>query len=209
MRFEPGYLLGMALQTIPEPRKVARDILSLRFPRAALWQAFALFAVLATGLNVAALILFPPDPALAGSLLADPLRMGMIQTASLVITVFLIYWMGRAFGGTGTFPQAILTVIWMQYVAVLLQLAVLVLALFSPSMAALGSLFSVGVSFWILSHFITEMHGFRSAGLVFATIVILILALGVVLGILLALAGVSAGVSAAEVLPLKTGSPHV
>ncbi len=196
MRFEPGYLLGMALQTIPEPRKVARDVLSLDFPRAALWQAFALFAVLSTGLNVASVILFPPppDPALADSLLGDPLRMGMVQTASLVITVFLIYWVGRAFGGHGTFPQAILTVIWMQYVSVMLQLVVLVLALFAPGLAALAALFSVGVSFWIITHFTAEMHGFRSAGLVFATIVVLLLGLGVVLGVALALIGAGAGV---------------
>ncbi len=193
MRFEPGYLMGMALQTIPEPRKVARDVLGLVYPRAVLWQVFALFAVLATGLNVAATILFPADAQLSGSLLADPIRMGIIQTASLVMSVFAIYWMGRAFGGQGSFPQAILIVIWMQYVAVMLQFVVLVLAVFAPGLAVLVSLFSVGVSFWILSHFITEMHGFRSAGLVFAMIVLTLLALGLVLGILLALVGLGAG----------------
>ena len=193
MRFEPGYLLGMALQTIPEPRKVARDVLGLHFSRAVLWQAFALFAVLGAGMNIAAGMLFPPDPEMVGSLLADPVRMSLIQTASLVMTVFAIYWMGRAFGGTGTFPQAILTVTWMQYVAVMVQVVVLVLALFAPSMAVLLSVLSVGLSFWILSHFITEMHGFRSAGLVFASIVITILAIAMLLGILLGLIGVSAG----------------
>ncbi len=193
MRFEPGYLLGMALQTIPEPRKVARDIFSLDLPRAALWQAVALFAVLSTGLNVAANMLFVPDPGAAPALMLDPIRMGVIQGASVVITIFAIYWMGRAFGGTGTFPQAMLTVIWMQYVAVMLQLVVLVLALFAPGIAVLVSVFSVVLSFWILSHFIAEMHGFRSAGLVFAMIVVTIFALAIVLGILLALIGVSAG----------------
>lgn len=193
MRFEPGYLLGMALQTIPEPRKVARDIFSLDLPRAALWQAVALFAVLSTGLNVAANMLFVPDPGATPVLMLDPIRMGVIQGASVVITIFAIYWMGRAFGGIGTFAQAILTVIWAQYVSVMLQLLVLVLALFAPGLAVLVSVFSVVLSFWILSHFIAEMHGFRSAGLVFAMIVVTIFAIAIVLGILLALIGVSAG----------------
>lgn len=61
MRFEPGYLLGMALQTIPEPRKVAREVQALSFPRAVLWQAFALFVTLSTGLGVATRILMPVD----------------------------------------------------------------------------------------------------------------------------------------------------
>ncbi len=193
MKFEPGYLLGMALQTIPEPRKVAREILSLGFPRGVLWQAFALFAVLSTGLGVAATILFPTPPELAGTLMADPLRVGMIETSGLVLTVFLIYWEGRAFGGRGRFEQALLTVIWLQYISVMIQLAVLVLALFAPGLAVLLNIFGVGVSFWILSHFIAEMHGFRSAGLVFAMIVLNILGLAVAMGILLAMIGVRAG----------------
>ncbi len=196
MRFEPGYLFGMALQSIPEPRKVARDVLALHFPRAVLWQAFALFAVLSTGLGVATSILFPPGPELAGSLLADPLRMGVIETATLVITIFAIYWMGHAFGGHGTFPQAILTVIWLQYVAFLVQLAVLVLVLFAPPMAVLVNVFGIGVSFWILTFFVTEMHGFRSAGLVFAVIVATILGVVMGMGILLAIIGVGAGAAA-------------
>lgn len=192
MRFEAGYLFGMALQTIPEPRKVAREVLALDFPRPVLWQAFALFAVLSTLLGVIATILFPPDPQFAGSLMADPLRLGVVETSSLVMTVFLIYWMGHAFGGHGTFDQALLTVIWLQYVAFLMQLAVVVLALFSPAMALLFNYAAVAVSFWILSHFIAEMHGFRSTGLVFAMIVVTIIGVAVVVGLMLAMIGVTA-----------------
>ncbi len=193
MRFEPGYLLGMALQTIPEPRKVAREVLALRLPRPVLWQAFALFAVLSTGLGVSATILFPPEPELAGTLLADPLRLGAIEASSLVLTVFLIYWMGRSFGGRGSFEQALLTVIWLQFVAFLLQLAVLAAALISPAMAFLLNYLAVAVSFWILSHFIAEMHGFSSTGLVFAMILVTILGVAIAVGIVLAVIGVSAG----------------
>ncbi len=192
MRFEAGYLFGMALQTIPEPRKVAREVLALDFPRPVLWQAFALFAVLSTLLGVIATILFPPDPQFAGTLMADPLRLGVVETSSLVMTVFLIYWMGHAFGGHGTFDQALLTVIWLQYVAFLMQLAVVVLALFSPAMALLFNYAAIAVSFWILSHFIAEMHGFRSTGLVFATIVVTIIGVAVVVGLMLAMIGVTA-----------------
>ena len=195
MKFEPGYLLGMALQSIPEPTKVARDVLSLHFPRPALWQAFALFAVLSTGLGVAATILFPPDAAFEGTLFADPLRLGIVEAASLVLTVFAIFWMGRAFGGTGSFEQALLTVIWMQYVAVMLQLVIIVLAVFAPSLAVIVNFFSIGVSFWILTHFVKEMHGFRSAGLVFAMIVVTIMGAILVVGILLAIIGVGATLS--------------
>lgn len=190
MKFEAGYLFGMALQTIPEPRKVAREVLALHFPRAVLWQAFALFAVLSTLLGLIATILFPPDPQFAGTLLADPLRLGIVEASSLVVTVFLIYWMGRTFGGHGSFEQALLTVIWLQYVAFLMQLGVVVLALFAPGMALIFNYLAIGVSFWILSHFIAEMHGFRSTGLVFATILLTIFGVAIAVGLVLTVIGV-------------------
>ena len=35
-----GYLFGMALQSVPEPRKVARDVFAFAAPRHALWLGF-------------------------------------------------------------------------------------------------------------------------------------------------------------------------
>ncbi len=181
MKFEPGYLFGMALQTIPEPRKIAVEIQALRYPRVALWQLFALFMVLSTGIGVMASILFPVDPSMAGPLLSNPILMGIIESSVLVITVFIIYWAGQVFEGTGRFDQALLTVLWLQFVILFVQLAVLILAIFAPGMALMMNVFGVGLTFWILSHFITEMHGFRSAGMVFAMILLTIL--GLILGL--------------------------
>lgn len=192
MRFEPGYLFGMALQCIPEPRKVAAEVQALRFSRAALWQTFALFVILSTGIGLAASMLFPVDPAQVGALLANPSLMGVIEASVLVITIFAIYWVGHALGGTGRFDQAILTVIWLQFVMLFVQLAVLALALFAPGMALLMNVFGVSLTFWILSHFIAEMHEFRSTGLVFVMIVVTMLGLLLGLSIIMAVIGVGA-----------------
>ncbi|HGG06490.1 MAG TPA: YIP1 family protein [Aliiroseovarius sp.] len=197
MKFEPGYLFGMALQTIPEPRKIAREVQALRFSHQDLWQAFALFAVLATGINVAASILIPLDPAafpddaaFVRQILANPLLTGFIQACFLVVLVFGIYLIGRMFGGHGRFDQALLTVIWLQYVILMVDVGVLALVLVAPGMAALLNLFGFGLSFWILTHFVTEMHGFRSAGLVFVMILISIMAAIIALALILAIIGV-------------------
>ncbi len=192
MNFQPGYLFGMALQTIPEPRKVAREVLALRLPRAVLWQVFALFVVLSTGIGIIATILYPPDPIYADALLADPIRLGIIEGCSLVIAIFAIYWVGQAFGGTGRFDQAILSVIWLQFVAVIVQAAVVVLALFAAGLAMMLNVSGVVISFWIITHFVTEMHGFRSAGLVFVSILLTIMGLALGFAIIMALIGVGA-----------------
>lgn len=188
MRFEPGYLLGMALQTIPEPRKVAREVQALSFPRAVLWQAFALFVTLSTGLGVATRILMPVDPDMPGPIVS-PLGLGLAEGVMMVLTALAIYRIGRAFGGTGTFDQALLTVIWLQFVMFLLSLTVLVVAMFSLGTAALIQLAGFALGFWILTFFVTEMHGFTSPGLVFVMILVTMMGAGFVMSILLVVTG--------------------
>lgn len=205
MRFERGYLLGMALQSIPEPRKVAQEIQALQFPRSVLWQAFVLFEVLSIAIGVLVSMLYPPGPevfALIGEnpmlvLATKPVLAGMVGAALLVLAVFAIYWVGHLFGGAGRFEQALLTVIWVQFVMLLLQVVMLALTLFSGGMAALMNLVASFTIFWILSHFIAEMHGFRSAGLVFVMILLTILAALVGLAIILAVIGVGTGTAVA------------
>ncbi len=189
MRFEWGYLFGMALQTVPEPRKVARDVFAVQLPRTALWQMLALMLVCMTFLGVIRSILFPVDPEFADALLAKPLVVGAVQAAASVITVFLIYYIGRMTGGTGSFPQAIKTVVWMQFVLLILELGSVFFLVIAPGFALLTGLFAVFMSFWILSHFIAEMHGFASPLSVFFGIVMTAISLSVLLSMLLALLG--------------------
>lgn len=193
-----GYLFGMALQTVPEPRKVARDVFAFPAPRRALWLILALLLVSMTFLAVVSSILFPLDPAEVSAVLgddemtpvfADPMVTGIVQAMTAVISVWAIFWIGRAAGGTGTFEQALLTVIWLHFVLFILQTAILVLGLFAPGLALVLTFMSFVMTFWLLSHFVTEMHGFRSAGSVFAGIMMVLLVLAVVLSILMAMLG--------------------
>lgn len=193
MKFEWGYLFGMALQTVPEPRKVAREIQALNFPRAVLWQALALLLVAATFLGVIASILFPVDPEAAGALAADPIFTGAAQGVFTVLTVFLIHRVGRWLGGTGGFDGALLTVIWLQFVLLIIELGIVFIGLFAPGMALLLWVMGMVMTFWILSHFIAELHGFASAGKVFLGILMVLLVLAVVLSILFSIFGVAVG----------------
>lgn len=193
-----GYLFGMALQTVPEPRKVARDVFAFRAPRSALWLILALLLVSMTFLAVISSILFPVDPAEMGAILGDdqmapalasPLVTGLVQAVTAVATVWAIFWIGRAAGGTGSFEQALLTVIWLHFVLFLMQIGILALGLFAPALAVLLTFLSFVMTFWLLSHFVAEMHGFRSAGSVFAGILMVLLVLAVMMSLLLAMMG--------------------
>ncbi len=198
MRFEWGYLFGMVLQTVPEPRKVAREIQALQFRRVDLWLALALLLVATTFLGVIASILFPVDPETMGPLFSDPILMGIAQASVAVLMVFGIYWVGRMVGGTGTFDQALLTVIWLHFVLWIIELGVVFLGVFAPGMALLLWIMGMVMTFWILSHFIAEMHGFNNAGMVFVGIVLTLLAVVVVFSIFLAIIGIG--------VPVETGA---
>ncbi len=192
-----GTLFGMALQTVPEPRKVARDLFNMGFSRRALWLALAFLLVAMTWLGVIASILFPPDPAQVGTLLADPIRSGLVEAAIAVLSVFGIWRIGRAFGGQGRLEDVLMTMVWLQFVLAVMEIGVLALMLFAPGLAVLLWIMGIVMSFWIMAHFTTEAHGFRSAGLVFAVMISVILGVAMVLSFILVLLGVAPPVAGA------------
>jgi len=88
------------------------------------------------------------------------------------MTVFGIYWIGRAMGGKGGFSDTILLVAWMQFVVVCLQIVQLGVFLLAKPLAGLVDIAASVVSLWILTNFVAELHGFRSIGKVLLMIII-------------------------------------
>ena len=198
MIFDWGTLFGMALQTVPEPRKVARDLFALAYPRPVLWQVLALILVGSAFMGVISSILFPVAPEMMGPLFASPWILAVSEALASVLTVFAIYGIGRAAGGKGRFEDALLTVIWLQFVLLIVEIGVLFLGVFAPTMAMLLWLMGGVMGFWILTHFITEMHEFRSAGMVFVGIILAIFGMVIVLSVVLAMLGVGVATKPGE-----------
>lgn len=190
MKFEPGYLFGMVLQTVPEPRKVARDLFDLQVSRSTRWLTLWLMLVTATALGVVSHIIYPVDAELFGPLLSSPIALGVVEAAFLVSGLFGIYMIGRLAGGHGSLDDAITIAIWLEFVLIGLQAATLLFSLFAPALAGILMVMSSVLFFWILSHFTAESHGFRSAGLVFAGIAAVIVLAIFTLSFLLVLMGV-------------------
>ncbi|WP_235917186.1 Yip1 family protein [Maritimibacter harenae] len=195
---EFGYLFGMALQTIAEPRKIARELFALDLPRAVLWQLLILLLVFGAMIGVGSSMIFPPAPELQGTVFAMPMAVALAESAVAVITVLLIYWLGRAAGGTGRFEDGLMTVIWLNFVLLIVQSGVLILSLFAPGLAALLWMAGGLAGFWIMSHFIAELHGFASAMRVFLGILLTSFVAVAILSVVLALAGVGAAFTSGE-----------
>ncbi|MDA5094849.1 Yip1 family protein [Aliiroseovarius sp. KMU-50] len=190
MKLEPGYLFGMIVQTIPEPRKVARELFDLPVSRNARWLTLWLLLVAATILGVITHVIYPVRAEQFGPVLASPIALGVFEALFVIIGIFLIYLLGRLAGGQGSIDDAITVAIWLEFVLLTLQVASLVLSLFAPTLAGILMVMSSVLFFWILSHFIAECHGFKSAGLVFAAITTTLVLAILALSFLLALMGV-------------------
>lgn len=190
MQFTPGYLFGMALQTAPEPRKVARDLFDLGLSRETLWTALLLMVVLATGLSVIADVLFPIDAKLMGPVLSSPIMLGVVEGAFMFGLSTAIYVIGRLMGGQGSLENAIMTVVWMEFIFLGLQVLTVILSLIAPATAALLMFASAFLFFWVLSHFTAENHGFKSTGLVFTSILIFMVLAVFALSFILVILGV-------------------
>lgn len=159
-------LLDMVRQTVSDPSAGAETILRLGLPRAALWLVFSLMIVLSMILGVLVmLVLGPPeDGPLTGQ---SPVVLGLLQGAFMFLGVHAITHIGRIFGGTGGFDGALALVSWLQFIFIALQVVQLALAVIAPPLAGIVSLLAIAMFFWLLSHFITVLHGFSSVGQVF------------------------------------------
>jgi hypothetical protein len=181
-------LLQLARDTVASPRDGARQIMAINAPMGARWTALMLMAVGSAILTHLSFALMPPAARdMMGGAMSSPFRTAILQGMVLLIGVHLIHRVGRGRGGHGTLPQAVSLVAWLQFVLLCLQAVQLVMQVILPPVADLIGLFGLFLFFWLLTHFVAEMHGFQSLGGTLAGIVGTLVVLAMVLGLLLGL----------------------
>jgi hypothetical protein len=188
-----GNLLRMARDTVSNPREGAETMLALGLPRQALWLAFALVVVLSMFLGDLLYLLagLPEDGALTGPLMGSPIAAGLLQGAFLFLMAHAITYVGRAFGGTGRFDEALTLVVWLQFIFLCVQILQLVAVLVIPPVAGLITLLAVGLFFWLLVNFVATLHGFTSLGMVFVMTILSGFTILFLLSLILTLLGVT------------------
>lgn len=181
-----GARLASLMQlTLQDPTRAAGELLSIGVPLRARSAGLLLVAVL-SALLVSLQVgdgTQAPDR-ITAFMLGSPIRTAVLQWGFLALSVLLIHRVGRAFGGRGSLADALLIVVWLQALMLGFQLVQLVVTPILPALAGLIALASFVVYFWLLTHFIAELHGFASRGLVFLGMVLTGLAAGFVLAVL-------------------------
>ncbi|MES2916026.1 MAG: YIP1 family protein [Pseudomonadota bacterium] len=181
-------MIALAKLTLQDPRQATRALLAEGVPIPARTAGLILVAVLSALLASLQIELSPQDlDPLSALMLASPFRAAVVQWGFLALSVVLIHRVGRAFGGTGAFPDALLIVVWLQCLTLILQLLQLAAGIIAPPLAGIIGLGGFALFLWLMTHFIAELHGFRSRGLVFVGMVLTAIAAGLVLGTVLIL----------------------
>lgn len=179
-------LLRLARETVSSPRDGARTILRIDAPVQARWAALLLMAVGSAILTHLSFALMPPQAQeMMGGAMSSPFRTVLLQGGVLFVGVFLIYRVGRARGGHGSLPDAVSLVAWLQFVLLCLQGVQLVAQVVMPPLADLIGLIGLFLFFWLLTHFVAELHGFTSMGATLAGILATLFGMAFVLALLL------------------------
>jgi len=131
-------------------------------------------------------------PALAGIAggAPSPFLALMLQVATNVAAVVLITRVGRAFGGTGRYEDALLLVGWLQLLMVGFQAVQVVAMVVLPPFAALIMVLSVAAFFWLLTGFVRALHGFSSRILVLLGVFATVFGVAMVMALALMVLGI-------------------
>lgn len=121
---------------------------------------------------------------------ADPIELVSFLLLVTVLTIGLVYFVGRLWGGTGDFRTTVRVMAGLSCAALFLNSVLLVVIAVLPALGLLALLALVIWNLWAQSHFIKELHGFQSPLKVFGGILLTQFAVAFLLAILLVMAGV-------------------
>jgi hypothetical protein len=165
-------LSALVRRTLQTPRDGARRIMALDLPVSARWLALIVVAAgSAIGTHLSIALMPPEQREMMLSLIASPLRTALLQAGIWAVIAGMIAAGGRMRGGTGSFADALILVVWLQFILLCLQLVQVVAGLVLPVLADLIGLAGLGLMVWLLTNFVAELHGFRSLVTVFAGLV--------------------------------------
>lgn len=164
-------IVDLARQSLEDPRAGARRLLAMGVPLPARTAGLLLMAVASALLMHLGFLLLPPANApMTEFMMASPFRAAVIQWLILAASVLLIHRIGRAWGGTGGFADALLIVVWLQVIMLGVQVVQLLAMVLLPSIAGVVNLAGLVLFFWLMTSFVAELHGFTSRWAVLAGI---------------------------------------
>lgn len=188
-----GTLLRLVRDTVANPREGATTVLSFAPARDALWLMFALVIVLSLLLRemVGLVADIPSEGPIMGPLQDSFLVLGLVMAGFLFVTIHAVHRIGGFFGGTGTFEECALLVIWLQFILICVQVIQVMTLFILPPLAGLITVLAIALYLWLLVNFIAVLHGFQSLFSVFIGTLFSAFGLLFVFSLILAILGIA------------------
>ena len=183
-------LQPLVTMTITSPALAARSILSVAWPRQALWCAMVLIVALNSIIYSLQEILVPLPSEVAFPRLS-PLGYFTVVLVLQVVFIFALQASSRWLGGQGRMEGLLAVVVWLQFLQVVLQLAMTLLFLVAPSIAGLLNLAATLFGLLVFASFINEVHQLQSNWRAFGALMMASIIIALALSFLLGLAGPS------------------
>ena len=160
-----GELGELAVLTLRDPEAAMRVLRGLDLPLGARWMVLFLAVVLSRMVGAMLMILLPADgqDPLA-QLLSDPMTMAAIEFVGMVLTAFFVTHIGRMFGGTGNFADALLAVAWIELLLVVLMAVQVLMLVLLPGTVDLLGMIAGALSIYLTVTMTKALHGFSSVG---------------------------------------------
>lgn len=180
------HLWALMILSLRDPAQAARWLIGLGVPMGARWTGLVLVAILAVLLiGLTANLLPAQDLSVLGRAMQAPLPGLAIQAGTILLIAALTAWVGRMFGGQGSFADALLLMVWLEFLTLPLTLVQLLLLLIAPVAVLVVALVTLVLFIRIFLVFAATLHGFGNlwavAGAALATLFGVSLLLGAIM----------------------------
>lgn len=177
--------------TLRDPQVAARALIGMRLPDQVRWLGLALVAVLTLIVMRLTLLIFPAEGlSPLGLALRSPVSGLPIQVGSILMVALAMMLAGRVFGGRGRFADALLLMVWLEFVLSLVAVVQVLLLVALPLAGVIFSLCAVALFLWLLVNFAAALHGFTNLWAVLAAMIGTFLGLAIATALALALLGI-------------------
>lgn len=158
------FLTDLVIRTYRNPRAGLRDVMNMVKG----YEGAALLFMLSFSINTGLVIVMGLFLGQGGAGLGYLISNLIFSVIAYAIGVLLVFQIGRAFGGKGTAAEVAVMMSWHSVVTVIFAPLVAAatfeeLAHGAPAFITFGQLAMVGVVLWLLTQFVAETHGFKSA----------------------------------------------
>ena len=166
---EYGLLQLMKLSVL-QPRAGASRVCAYNPSVPTLIRMAILVSILAALLSHTGVSLIGSDLLLSGAP-ASPVFIAIVDGSVLCGLAGATYKIGALFGGTGTFRQTLLLMVWFESIMLVFYCAQILLILVLPILGIVLPFLTILLFFWLFVNFVVTLHEFRSGAKVLAATV--------------------------------------